>query len=190
MKNKKINYFKILLYVIYIFSIIYFVFKSEYGKGAISLICLIITFILSKMYSNNFIILDKNLFIVGNLFILSSFLLGSCYKFYDIIKYYDDVLHFLSGFISVKIGWNILKVIVPKNTPNKMLVFLVLFFFSMGIASICEISEYILDTFFNMSTQQGGLKDTMHDMIDALAGCVIMIGYYYPKFRTIFNIYK
>jgi len=99
-----------LLYAIYIFSIAFFVSKNEYGEVALSVLCLVITFVLGKIYSKNLAILDRNLFIVGNLFILSSFLLGSCYGFYDKIKLYDKSLHFISGFISVKIGWNILKV--------------------------------------------------------------------------------
>lgn len=186
-KNKKL---KILLYITYIFSIIFFVFKNEYGKSGLSLICLVITFILSKLYSNNFSLLDKNLFIVGNLFILSSFLLGSCYNLYDKIKFYDDFLHLWSGFISVKIGWNILNVITLENISIKILVFVVLFFFAIGISGLCEISEYLLDVLFSATTQSGGLKDTMQDMIDALVGCILMIIYYYTKFKTVFNIYK
>ena len=88
---------------------------------------------------------------------------------------------FWSGFISVKIGWNILKVTKEKNTVSKILIFIVIFFFSIGISGIGEICEYALDTLFNMDTQPGGLKDTMQDMIDALVGASIMIIYYYKK---------
>lgn len=181
MKDKKINIFKMLLYAIYIFSIIFFVFKSEYGKAGLSLLCLAIAFVLNKLYSKNLTILDKNLFIVGNLFILSSFLLGSCYGLYDKIKLYDKFLHFISGFISVKIGWNILKVVAEKNVMSKVLIFMVIFFFSMGLSAVCELYEYILDALFSMDTQPGGLKDTMQDMINALIGVFIMIIYYYKK---------
>jgi hypothetical protein len=181
MKDKKINIFKILLYTVYIFSIAFFAFKSEYGKVGLSALCLVITFILSRAYSKNLAILDINLYIVGNLFILSSFLLGSSYGLYDKIKHYDDFLHFVSGFISVKIGWNILKVTKEKNIVSKILIFIVIFFFSMGVSGACELSEYILDTLFNMDTQPGGLKDTMQDMIDSLVGAFMMIRYYYKK---------
>ena len=181
MKDKKINIFKILLYAVYIFSIAFFAFKGEYGKAGLSALCLVIMFALGKVYSKNLVILDRNLYIVGNLFILSSLLLGSSYGVYDKIKYYDDFLHFWSGFMSVKIGWNILKVTKEKNTVSKILIFIIIFFFSIGISGIGELSEYILDTLFNMDTQPGGLKDTMQDMIDALVGAFIMIIYYYKK---------
>ncbi|HSQ90463.1 DUF2238 domain-containing protein [Romboutsia sp.] len=156
-------------------------FKSEYGKAGLSAACLVITFVLGKVYSKNLTILDRNLFIVGNLFILSSFLLGSCYNFYDKIKFYDKFLHFWSGFISVKIGWNILKVTKEKNIMSKILIFFVIFFFSMGISAVCELYEYTLDVLFNTNAQPGGLKDTMQDMINALIGALIMITYYYKK---------
>jgi len=68
MKDKKINIFKILLYTVYIFSIAFFVFKREYGEAGLSSLCLVITFVLSKAYSKNLTILDRNLYIVGNLF--------------------------------------------------------------------------------------------------------------------------
>jgi len=67
------------------------------------------------------------------------------------------------------------------NIMSKILIFIVIFFFSIGISGIGELSEYTLDTLFNMDTQSGGLKDTMQDMIDALVGTFIMIIYYYKK---------
>ncbi|MDB8797045.1 hypothetical protein PN279_10785 [Romboutsia sp. 1001216sp1] len=180
MKHKDIKKFSILLYIIYILSIIFFLFNKEFGKSVISLISLIITFVLTKAYLKNLAILDYPLYIIGNIFILSSFLLGSCYGLYDIIPFYDDFLHFWSGFISVKIGFNILKNISSKN--NKLLICMILFFFAMGISAICEICEYLLDVLFKMNTQSGGLKDTMIDLIDASCGAFFMIVYYYRKY--------
>lgn len=180
MKYKNIKKFSIFLYIIYVFSIIFFLFSKEFGKSGISLISLIITFILTKAYVKNLVILDYSLYIVGNIFILSSFLLGSCYGLYDIIPFYDDFLHFWSGFISVKIGFNILKNISSKN--NKFLICMILLFFAMGISAICEICEYLLDVLFKMNTQSGGLKDTMIDLMDALCGAFFMIVYYYRKY--------
>lgn len=60
----------------------------------------------------------------------------------------------------------------------------------MGFASICEIVEYSLDTIFKMNTQQGGLTDTMNDMIDALFGSIIMIVYYIKKYKHIITLYS
>lgn len=186
MDNKKVNIFKWLLYITYIASIIYFLFTGEKGKAFISFISLVIAFILSKLYFKNFLVIDKPLYIFGNLFIVASFLVGSCYGMYDIFKPYDSCLHFLSGFISVKIGWNILKylmVVTSSNLVDKLLYFLVIFFFAIGISGLCEIAEYLLDVFFKMGTQSGGLKDTMQDMIYALSSTSLMIIYYFRKYN-------
>lgn len=181
MKLKKINYFNAFIYIIYIISIIYFLFNKDYKNAALSTISFIITLILRWIYSKNFILLDNNLYIVGTLFILFCLVFGSSFKLYDKINHYDDFLHFWSGFITVKIGFNIIKFLVRNNFNNKLLVLILLLFFAMGFASICEIIEYFLDTLFKMNTQKGGLKDTIHDMIDALIGSILMIIYYIRK---------
>ena len=181
MKSKKVSYFNIILFIAYIISIIYFLFKKDYTNAGLCGAAFIINLIFRYAYYKNLIILDKSLYIVGSLFIFFCLVLGSSFKFYDIIKHYDDFLHFWSGFITVKIGFNIIKTIKSRKYINKLLIIMLLFFFAMGFASICEIIEYSLDTIFKMNTQTGGLRDTMQDMIDALMGSVIMIIYYIRK---------
>ena len=169
MRLKKIN------------SIGYFLFNKDYKNVVLPIASFIINLILRWAYSKNFLILDNSLYIVGSLFILFCLVFGSSFRLYDSIKHYDDFLHFWSGFITVKIGFNIIKTIEISNFNSKLLVIILLFFFAMGFASICEIVEYSLDTIFKMNTQQGGLTDTMNDMIDALFGSIIMIIYYIKK---------
>lgn len=182
MKDKKINIFKWVLYLIYIFSIVYFGFQKKFGGLGMSTFCLIATFVLSKLYSKKVEVLDTSLYIVGNLFILFSILLGSSYDLYN-INHYDDFLHFWSGFIGVKIAWNLLRELKVETKNNKILFFVSILLISMGISATCEVTEYIMDTGFKMKTQSGGLVDTMQDMIDALIGSVLMILYYINKIR-------
>ncbi|WP_394863219.1 hypothetical protein [Paraclostridium bifermentans] len=181
MNKNSLKIFKSLLYAIYIFSIGYFLFNKDYGKVSISFLCLIILYILTKAYIKNFYVIDTPLYVVGNIFVLFSFLIGSCYGMYDIFKPYDSFLHFWSGFISLKIGWNILKYYNTPTLTDKILFFIVIFFFSLGVSGLCEIVEYLLDQFFNMTTQAGGLKDTMQDMIYAMIGAFLMVIYYIRK---------
>ncbi len=181
MKFKKINYFDIVICIIYIISIGYFLFNKDYKNVALPTVAFVINLIIRFAYSKNFIILDSSLYIVGSLFILFCLVFGSSFRFYDSIKHYDDFLHFWSGFITVKIGFNIIKIVKVSNFTSKLLAVILLFFFTMGFASVCEIVEYTLDTLFKMNTQQGGLTDTMNDMIDALFGSIIMIIYYIKK---------
>lgn len=181
MKLKKINYFNAVIYILYIISIGYFLFNKDYGNAGLSTVAFIINLILRWIYSKNFILLDNSLYIVGTLFILFCLVFGSSFGLYDKINHYDDFLHFWSGFITVKIGFNIIKLVGINNFNNKLLIAILLLFFAMGFASICEIVEYSLDTLFKMETQKGGLIDTMHDMIDALIGTILMIIYYIRK---------
>lgn len=187
MNSKKIKFFNYTIYTIYILSIIYFAFKKNYSGVGLSFLSLVIALGLSKAYKKDIEILDTSIYIVINLFILSAFVLGSSYKFYDKIKYYDDFLHFWSGFISVKIGWNLLNSVEVNFSKNKLIFFIILLIFAMGISSICEIVEYLLDTIFKMETQVGGLKDTMQDMIDSFLGGIIMIIYYLNKIKILKN---
>lgn len=181
MKLKKISYFNIFIYTIYIISIGYFLLNKNYTNASLCSVAFIINLILRWLYSKKLSILDTSLYIVGSLFIFFCLVLGSSFKFYDMIKHYDDFLHFWSGFIAVKIGFNILRFIKVNKFIHKVLIIILLFFFAMGFASICEIIEYGLDTIFKMNTQKGGLPDTMQDMIDSLLGCIIMIIYYIRK---------
>ena len=181
MRLKKINYFNIILYTMYIISIGYFLLNKNYTNASLCSVTFIFNLILRYLYSKNLPILDTNLYVIGSLFIFFSLVLGSSFKLYDIVNHYDDFLHFGSGFLTVKIGFNIIKNIKASDFINKLLVIILLFFFAMGFASIFEIIEYGLDTIFNMNTQKGGLTDTMQDMIDSLLGCIIMIVYYIRK---------
>lgn len=184
MNSKAISKFNYFICLIYLFSIMFFAFNKNYEGGSLSLLSLVITVILYKAYKKDIKILDNYLYIVINLFILSSFVLGSSYKLYDKIKYYDDFLHFWSGFISVKLGWHLLDILEVNNIKHKMIFFTVLILFAMGISSICEIVEFLLDNIWGMKTQVGGLKDTIHDMIDSFLGGFIMIIYYYRKIKN------
>ena len=93
-------------------------------------------------------------------------------------------MHFGSGFISVKIGWNILNFLNIQNSSSKITILILILFFGIGISGFFEIVEYTLDVLFSKNTQPGGLKDTMQDMIDALVGGLIMSGYFFRKIKN------
>ncbi|WP_042274891.1 membrane protein [Faecalimicrobium dakarense] len=175
-KDKK--YLTIALSIVYIFSIIYFFINKEGGKSGTSIACLLGTIVLyigSKKYNK---LINDKLYNVLVLFILSSSLLGSCYRLYDKINHYDDFLHFWSGFINVSVAFSILNYFNKEELASKMSKFFIviyLFTFSMGISSLCEITEFLLDVFGGLNTQSGGLTDTMVDMIDSLVGSMIMV---------------
>ncbi|MDL0258489.1 hypothetical protein QQO98_10040, partial [Clostridioides difficile] len=80
--------------------------------------------------------------------------------------------------------FSIIKYFYTQREISKMSkVFLVifLFMFSMGVASLWEIGEFLMDTFVGTTTQAGGLEDTMIDMVDALIGTIITIPFIVKK---------
>lgn len=166
------------LLIAYIFSIVYFFMNKEIVNLSISIACLLGTIVLYIVNQKNSKLIDNNLYIVLVLFILFSSLLGTCYRFYDIINRYDDFLHVWSGFISVSVAFAILNYLNKDEVVikiSKLFIVIYLFMFSMGVASLWEIMEFLLDTFCGLNTQAGGLTDTVVDMIDALVGSIIMI---------------
>lgn len=184
MKNKNTTkYVTILLLIIYLGSIAIFVKDKNTMNILIASICTAGTIILYFVHKKYTRLIDNNLYIVSALFVMISSLLGSCYGFYD-INHYDDFLHLWSGLITVSIAFSIMTFFHSDNDLkkiNKYFIIIYVFMFSMGVASLWEISEFLIDRFLGMNMQVGGLVDTMIDMIDALVGAIIMLPFIYKK---------
>lgn len=187
MKNKNTTkYVTILLLIIYLGSIAIFVKDKNIMNILIASICTVGTIILYFVHKKYTRLIDNNLYIVSALFIMISSLLGSCYGFYD-INHYDDFLHLWSGLITVSIAFSIMTFFHSDNNIkkiNKYFIIIYVFMFSMGVASLWEISEFLIDRFLGMNMQVGGLVDTMIDMIDALVGAIIMLPFIYKKLNS------
>lgn len=187
MKNKNTTkYVTILLLIIYLGSIAIFVKEKNTMNILIASICTLGTIILYFVHKKYTRLIDNNLYIVSALFVMISSLLGSCYGFYD-INHYDDFLHLWSGLITVSIAFSIMTFFHSDNDLkkiNKYFIIIYVFMFSMGVASLWEISEFLIDRFLGMNMQVGGLVDTMIDMIDALVGSIIMLPFIYKKLNS------
>lgn len=187
MRNKNTTkYITILLLIIYLGSIAIFVKDKNTMNILIASICTIGTIILYFVHKKYTRLIDNNLYIVSALFVMISSLLGSCYGFYG-INHYDDFLHLWSGLITVSIAFSIMTFFHSENELkkiNKYFIIIYVFMFSMGVASLWEIAEFLIDRFLGMNMQVGGLVDTMIDMIDALVGSIIMLPFIYKKLNS------
>ncbi|MGL5330349.1 MAG: hypothetical protein ACRDD7_13855 [Peptostreptococcaceae bacterium] len=185
-ENKLAKNITILLIGIYIVSIGIFIKESQMLNILIALICMMGTIVLYIVNQKLSRLLDDSLYTIIVVFIMVSSLFGSCYGFYE-INHYDDFLHLWSGFISASAAYSIIVYFEGRSIKNISTYFIMIyiFMFSMGVASMWEILEFLLDTFFNMNTQAGGLDDTMIDMIDGLIGTIMMMPYIYKRFRKI-----
>ncbi|MCC0652732.1 hypothetical protein [Clostridioides sp. ES-S-0001-03] len=181
--NKLLKPITILLYIVYVLCAIFFATNRAFGNVGLVAISLIGTFILSILNRQNKRLLSNELYIVLVLFIMFASLLGTCFNFYG-INYYDDFLHLWSGIISCIVAFSTIKYFYIQKDISKMSkIFLVIFvfMFSMGVASLWEIGEFLTDTFIGTTTQAGGLEDTMIDMVDALVGTIITIPFIIKK---------
>ena len=174
MNNKLLKYANIFIYSIYLVSCIFFIFKKDFFSLFITTGCIIGTFILSIINKKYNKFLDNKLYIGIVVFIIMSALFGTCYDFYN-IKYYDDFLHFISGGLSCVISWYIFNYFEIESKKKLLFLAIFAFMFNMGVASLWEIIEFLLDRFIGTHTQVGGLSDTVIDMIDALIGSIITI---------------
>lgn len=101
---------------------------------------------------------------------------GMMFSFYDRFTYFDLVLHFISGFLLTMYGDYFCRFLVKKCSCSDIpAIIAVLFsvFFAVTGAVVWEIYEFLVDTFFGMTSQGVGVADTMEDLIAGSSGAVI-----------------
>ena len=142
---------------------IYSLFSKNFSQmlnSALTLSIIILFFVFTKRKK---IFEEKTChFIV--IFILLSLFGGKTLNFYHIIPYWDRILHFLSGFLTAKIGFEI-YVKLKGNINNKSLTILFCVLFASACASLWEIWEFFSDILFKTNAQNHSLNDTMWDII-------------------------
>jgi uncharacterized membrane protein YjdF len=174
-----------MLIFLYTISLIYFIFLGENFQISPCVCSLLIT-IFIKFTAKKFInIISSTLIFSILIFILFSSYLGSSFDFYGIVNHYDDIMHFLSGVLSILFAYDLFNILNADSNAvfNRKLIIVFVFCFSMTIAGLWEISEFLIDNFFAANMQVGGLPDTMYDMIDALAASIITIPIYEIYYR-------
>jgi hypothetical protein len=185
---KYLNVTMNMLITFYLISLIYFIFYGKIYQIAPCFCSLIIT-ILIKLLSKKFINTISPVLIFSIvIFTFAASYLGSSLDFYGIINHYDDIMHFLSGILVTLFGFDlfiILNVNPLNDSFNRKLVIAFSFSFSLAIAGLWEISEFLIDYFFLANMQAGGLNDTMLDMINALLASIPTILAYEVVYKKI-----
>lgn len=126
------------------------------------------------------------------LFVILAQFFGSILNFYDKFYWYDSFTHFLSGILSALFAFVILT---KLKVNSKSVLFNILFMisFTMLVASLWEVFEFISNSIFKTDPQKvltTGVTDTMKDMICAFFGSLIfsiLYLYDYVKRKRIFN---
>ncbi len=142
---------------------IYSLINKNYSvlfNSALTLIIIILFCIFAKRKS----LFQKNTCNLIIIFILLSLFSGNSLNLYYLIPYWDRILHFLSGFLTARIGLEIyIKMKGDRN--NSALMILFCFLFASACASVWEVYEFFSDMIFKTNAQNNSLKDTMWDII-------------------------
>lgn len=121
------------------------------------------------------------------IFVYASLFLGEFHGFYVKFWWWDILLHAGSGLILGIFGFLLVYVLNEHDSLEMHMkpsfVGLFAFMFALGMGTIWEIVEFILDQSLGMNTQKGGLVDTMTDlMVDGIGALIISIfGYIYLR---------
>lgn len=170
-----------ILILIYAISLIYFIFYGKSYQISPCFCSLTITILIKVFYKKFIDLFSLTLVLALIIYILFSSYLGSSFDFYRIINHYDDIMHFLSGVLSVLFGYDIFA-ILSKDYKGKcyprILIIVFVFCFSLSIAGLWEIFEFIMDKVFLTNMQAGGLVDTMLDTINCFIASVLTISIY------------
>ncbi len=134
------------------------------------------------------IIYPNEIWVVTLLFVMAALIFGEIFDFYYKFESWDTILHTLSGFVIAMVAFIIVKQLNEevdiRVTLGSFFVALFAVCFSMAVAVVWEIFEYVIDTLFGTNMQKSGLVDTMEDLIVATIGALIVgvLGYLYLKY--------
>jgi hypothetical protein len=146
---------------------------------------LFVTFMPNILQRRWNIVYPIEIWVVVLLFVMAALIFGEIFNFYYKFYWWDDILHVLSGFVIAMLAFIFIKQLNDNRHVNLNPFFAVLFAvsFSMAIAVIWEIFEYTMDQLFGTNMQKTGLDDTMHDLIVATIGAMIVgiMGFLYLK---------
>ncbi len=121
------------------------------------------------------------------IFVYASLYLGDLHGYYLKYWWWDILLHAGSGLILGIFGF-LLVYVINEHEDLEMhmkpsFVSLFAFMFALGMGSLWEMFEFVLDQFLGMDTQGGSQVDTMSDLIvDGIGAFIISIlGYSYLR---------
>lgn len=111
-------------------------------------------------------------------FIFLSFFLGEVFGFYGKIAMWDMSLHFASGVLLALAGFWWMRELKKYHAVKAPLWLALFFAFCVSVTggALWESVEFLSDEWFGTFSQDGGLADTMHDIVaNALASLLTVV---------------
>ena len=171
----------LLLVAMFIGDIIYLVFgimDKNINKILTCLALVVVIFIPIILKKLHILKLSKNTIVVYNIFIFFADFLGCVVGLYNKTTYYDIIMHFISGILTSIFGFAIYNYLSKNDNKHKALKITYIIGFSMMVAVLWEIFEFLGDNILHMNLQHNdvlGVKDTMEDMICAVLGTALFL---------------
>lgn len=162
---------------------------STLSLSLLTIICLMLPFIIT--YISNIVnaVLPYNFKLTTLLFIFSAQYLGEIKNFYSIFWWWDLFLHFIFGGYAVIILFHLIQNTIrekQKIKKQRFTLFTAIFAFSFSITlgTLWEIFEFMGDYFFKTNMVNGGLEDTLTDLLaNILAAFITSSIYYYRNLK-------
>jgi uncharacterized membrane protein len=158
---------------------------EQYQAGMETLAILVITFMPLLLPNRDKVHVPYEFESLAIIFICLALFFGEVLDFYNRYWWWDLFLHAWSGFLLGITGFVLVYVLNENQNINFDLSpgFIALFacLFGIGMGTVWEIFEYVMDQSFGLNMQKSGLDDTMWDLIlDTLGAMVIaVLGYRY-----------
>lgn len=184
---KKIN---ILLIIISIIGSFYFAFTRDDNvvlvlKDISILFTINLLYIIQKIFK---IKINSAINFIYISFIFIAHFLGVICELYNYIYWFDKFAHFISGIITSLVAIYILTKLNNKNSIFINILYIIAF--TLMIASLWEIFEYLSSYYFNVDPQKvvlTGVNDTMGDIIVAFLGSILVSICYYFEIKYNYN---
>ena len=184
---KKIN---ILLIIISIIGGFYFAFTRDDNvvlvlKDISILFTINLLYIIQKIFK---IKINSAINFIYISFIFIAHFLGVICELYNYIYWFDKFAHFISSIITSLVAIYILTKLNNKNSIFINILYIIAF--TLMIASLWEIFEYLSSYYFNVDPQKvvlTGVNDTMGDIIVAFLGSILVSICYYFEIKYNYN---
>lgn len=115
----------------------------------------------------------KSVYPLCIVFILLSVFAGRSFNLYGHIPGWDKLLHIFSGIIAVLTAKDLYFRL--GGCRNKKLMYAFVLTFSIAVAGLWEVYEFIGDSLFGFNGQNGSLTDTMLDIICGSVGAAVTV---------------
>lgn len=189
MKQNKEQRTFIAIGILYLLTAIYITIKHTVQHntgyifmGPVSLLFLLVLPLTERIFRQK---LDFHFRVFVLLFCYCAFCLGTALRWYDRVPVYDKLMHLVSGLLFYCVGFMLYSAFSRSRpyrlTDDWVLQMTYAFFFSMAIAVVWEIYEFLCFLLMGHDAQNHldtGVFDTMYDLIFCFLGTLVPAVFY------------